>query len=271
MQTLKKWFVRLLKFIVAAYVVICALLYFFQEKLIFLPQHLDKDYSFEFSGKYEEMIFDTSDGKELHGVLFSVKEPLGLIFILHGNAGSIAGWGKSAEVYTTANYDVFVLDYRGYGKSEGKITGTEQLFNDNQLVYDELKNKYGEEHIIVLGYSLGTGLAAQLASNNDPGLLVLQAPYYNMTAMMKERFPFVPTFLLKYKLATNEYLKECDIPVVIFHGKEDQVIDHSMSQALKNEFKDKVELILLEGQGHNGMTDNFTYLIELGKILQSYR
>ena len=95
-----------------------------------------------------------------------------------------------------------MLDYSGYGKSEGSIEGQTQLFEDVQKAYDEMKRKYKEESIVVLGYSVGTGLATKLASDNHPKLLILQAPYYSLTDMVRHTYPVIPTFLLKYKFRT---------------------------------------------------------------------
>jgi uncharacterized protein len=127
-------------------------------------------------------------------------------------------WGEVAKTYTDLNYDVYMLDYRGYGKSEGMITNEELLYQDLQTVYDELKSKYDESKIVVLGYSIGTGLAAKIASVNNPKLLILQAPYYSLTDLMKHTFPIIPTFILKYKFETNKFLTDCKMPVIIFHG-----------------------------------------------------
>lgn len=265
--TMKKRLLQILKIILGLYVVLCGLLYFFQEKLIFFPQKLDKNYQFQFGQKFEELNIKATDGKLLNGLLFKAESSKGLIFYLHGNAGDLSSWGDVAKTYTDLNYDVFIIDYRSYGKSEGQINGQNQMFEDNQTAYDELKKKYSEEKIIVLGYSIGTGLASKLASTNNPKLLILQAPYYNLTDMMKQKFSFIPTFILKYKFATNEYLKTCKMPVVIFHGNQDEVIYYGSSLKLKEEFKKQDTLITLNGQGHNGMTDNEEYKTELKKIL----
>jgi hypothetical protein len=239
----------------------------FQEKLIFFPQKLNKNYQFSFDQKFEEINVRTIDGITLNGILFKADSSKGLIFYLHGNAGSLSSWGEVARTYTDLNYDIFMLDYRGYGKSEGSISGEGQLFQDMQTVYDELKNKYNEDSIIVLGYSLGAGLASKIASTNNPKLLILQAPYYSMTDMMRHTFPIIPTFILKYKLKTNEFIKNCKMPIVIFHGNQDEVIYYNSSLKLKELFKEKDTLITLNGQGHNGMSDNRDYILEIQKIL----
>lgn len=264
---MKKILLRTLKVVLVLYIFLCGLLYFFQEKLIFFPQKLAKNYQFEFNQKFEEINIITTDNKKINGLLFKADTSKGLIFYLHGNAGCLSSWGEAAKAYTDLNYDVFIIDYRSFGKSEGEITGQNQLFQDNQSAYNELKKKYPEDKIIVLGYSIGTGLASQLASTNKPKLLILQAPYYNLTDIMKNTYSFVPTFLLKYKFATNEYLKNCNMPVVIFHGNKDEVIYYGSSLKLKNEFKPQDTLITLNEQGHNGITNNEDYRTELKKIL----
>lgn len=264
---MKKSFLKILKIVAALYILVCGLLFFFQESLIFFPQKLEKDYKFSFDQKFEEINIKTKDNKLLNGVLFKSDNSKGLIFYLHGNAGSLNSWGEVAKSYTNLNYDVFMLDYRGYGKSEGSINNQGQFFQDIQTAYDELKNKYSEERIVVLGYSIGTGPASKVASTNNPRLLILQAPYYSLTDMIRHIYPIIPPFILKYKFRTDEYIRNCKMPIVIFHGDQDEVIYYGSSLKLKEEFKKRDTLITLIGQGHNGMTDNPSYKIEIQKVL----
>lgn len=264
---MKKILLNILKLFVVLYIIVCVAFYFFQEKIIFLPETLDKNYKFGFAQKFEERNFETADGKLINGLLFRADSTKGLIFYLHGNAGSLKDWGNVADTYTEFKYDIFILDYRGFGKSEGKITGQEQLYDDNQMVYNTLKKEYNEQDIIILGYSIGSGMAANLASVNNPKRLILQAPYYNLTDLAGQLFPFLPSFTLRYKFATNKYLKSCNMPITIFHGNQDAVIPYESSLRLKEEFKSTVDLITLDGMGHNGMTKNEDYKNELKLIL----
>lgn len=259
--------IGILKLLLIAYMLICVLLYFFQEKLIFFPDKLSKDFTFDFDQPFKELNIKTKDGKLLNGLLFTSDSTKGLIFYLHGNAGAINTWGGVAQRYTDLNYDVFIFDYPGYGKSEGTIKSQAQLFEAIQMAYNEMKKRYKEETIVVLGYSIGTGPATKLASNNHPRLLILQAPYYSLTDMMRHTYPIIPTFLLKYKFKTSEYIKECKMPVAIFHGNMDEVIYYGSSLKLKEKLKSTDTLITLNGQGHNGITDNAEYISALGKIL----
>ncbi|NHN26920.1 alpha/beta hydrolase [Flavobacterium jejuense] len=265
---MKKTILAFFKIALLLYIVLCGILYFFQEKVIFLPIKLAKNFQFQFDQNFEERNFKTSDNTLLNGLLFKAENSKGLIFYLHGNAGNLSSWGFVAKTYTDLNYDVLMLDYRGYGKSEGKITSQNQLFNDVQTVYNTIKKEYSEDKIIVLGYSIGTGMASKLASNNHPKLLILQAPYYSLTDLMKRTIPFVPSFILKYKLENNRYLKDCKMPVILFHGEEDQVIYPESSLKLKEACKCVEKVILLDKLGHNGMTDDLNYKREIKKILQ---
>jgi pimeloyl-ACP methyl ester carboxylesterase len=264
---MKKMLLKIIIIAVALYALICALLYVFQENLIFFPQKLAKNYRFGFNQPFEERSITTNDKTQLHGLLFKADSSKGLIFYLHGNGGALDSWGAVAETYTALHYDVFLLDYRGYGKSEGAISGQTQFFEDVQTVYDSLKRIYPENKIIVLGYSIGTGPATKVASANNPKLLILQAPYYSLADMMRHAYPIIPTFILKYKFETNNYLKDCKAPVVVFHGNQDEVIYYGSSLKLRSIFKKQDTLITLEGQGHNGITDNPAYRTELQRIL----
>ncbi len=249
-------------------ILISTLLFFFQEKLIFFPQKLDKDYQFHFHQEFEEINIKTEDSKILHGLLFKAENSKGLVFYLHGNAGCLSSWGDVAKTYTNFNYDVFLLDYRGYGKSEGSISSQKQFFSDVQIAYNQMLKMYSEDKIVVLGYSIGTGPATKLAATNHPKLLVLQAPFYSLTDVVKQLFPVVPTFILKYKFENYKYIQVCQMPIVIFHGNQDEVIYYQSSLKLKEGMKSTDRLIILNGQRHNGMTDNPQYLSAIRDVLE---
>jgi pimeloyl-ACP methyl ester carboxylesterase len=265
---MKKMLINLFTIALVLYVTSCVILYFYQEKLLFFPEKLENDYQFQFHNTFEEINTEVTDGRLLNGLLFKADTTKGLIFYLHGNAGSLANWGEVTKTYTDLNYDVFILDYRGYGKSEGEIKSQDEMFQDNQVIYNALKKKYNEEQITILGYSIGTGFASKLASDNNPKQLILQAPYYSLTDLMKNTYSILPTFILRYKLETNEYLKKCKMPITLFHGDNDEVIYYNSSVKLNEAFKTQTTLITLENQGHNGMTDNEQYKAEIKRILQ---
>jgi pimeloyl-ACP methyl ester carboxylesterase len=249
------------------YVGVCTLLYFKQESLLFYPNRLRADYQFRFPGRFEERWITVADGTRLHGVLFRALAPKGLIFYLHGNGGAVDSWGEVVPTYTRLHYDVFILDYRGYGKSDGKITSQAQLLSDVQTAYQQLLPEYPESRTVILGYSVGTGPATWLAAQQRPKLLVLQAPYFSMRDLATRLYPFVPGFLVRYPLPTNELIRQVGAPIALFHGDRDEVIYYESSLKLKALLKPTDKLVVLPGAGHNGMTDNPLYQAELAKLL----
>lgn len=265
---MKRLLFNLFKIALIMYILLCTLMYFMQEKMIFHPDKLDKNFKYEFAQSFQELNIPVKENTQLNGLLFKADSSKGVILYLHGNAGSLASWGKVANIYTNLQYDVFMPDYRGFGKSDGKIKNEDEFYKDLQITYDSLKRRYNEDNIVVLGYSIGTGPAAQLASTNHPKLLVLQAPYYSLTDMMKKNYPIIPRFLLKYKFSTNEFVQACKMPIVIFHGDKDEVIDYDSSTRLKELMKPGDRLITLNGQTHNGMGKNPEYLKEIKGILR---
>ena len=238
------------------------------EQQLFPGSKLDKDFNFKFPGAFLELNVETKDGYQLNGLLFKAKQPKGLIFYLHGSNKALNTWGKIAPVYTNLNYDIFLLDYRGYGKSESKVSSEYQLNSDVQTAYDKLRLTYAESKIIVIGQSVGTGLAAMLAANNNPKKLILQAPYYSLPDWMHNVVPDVDTSNLKYQFRTYDFLQKTKAPVTIFHGDADSAIYYGSSQKLSSFFKPGDKLFLLKGEGHNDFTKNKDYLEKLKTILK---
>lgn len=264
---MKRFFIRLFTALLALYVIVCTLLYYFQEKIIFHPHKLEKNYVFHFDRPFREITTDGAEGKKISNVLFKTDSSRGLVFYLHGNAGSATHWEYTADVFNKLHYEVWMHDYRGYGKSEGIIKSENQLHEDAQKAYEAALQLYPENKIIIIGYSIGTGIAARLASEHHPQQLVLQAPYYNLTDLMKKRFPLIPSFILKYKLETNKYLSKCTVPVTLIHGDADEVIYYGSSLKLKPLLKTTDTLIFLKNQGHVGFPGNEDYVHAIEKIL----
>jgi pimeloyl-ACP methyl ester carboxylesterase len=270
MTRVKKGVLKAIVIYAGIYIVTVVFFTFSQEKFFFNPEKLQKEFKFNFTMEFKELNIIAADGAILNGIIFKADTSRGLVFYLHGNGGCLKEFEEIAKVYTDLKYDLFVLDYRGYGKSDGSIENQDQLFNDVQIAYDTLKSRYDENSIIIYGYSLGTGPAAKLASSNKPHLLILQAPYYSYTDMFKHRCPVIPTFLVRYKIETDNYIRDCIMPIIIFHGDKDNVIYYKSSVKLMKFTKPGDILITLPGQGHTGIIHNQEYLKELKKILQEF-
>lgn len=261
-------YLKIILFFLSIVVLIGGLIYLNQESFIFYPTKYAPEKSFVYQRHFKEVNLKSFDQKNINNLYFEVDKPKGVVYFLHGNSGNLSTWGNIADFYLDNNYNVFITDYRGYGKSEGKIFSQEQLFRDAQLGYDYLKKYFDESQIIVVGYSIGTGIASYLASTNNPKILILQAPYFNLREEMNSRMPFLPEFLLKYPLENNTYIPAIKCPVYIFHGTKDQVISYTHSYKLKNLLKEKDNYFSIANQGHIGINDHFTFQKNISAILR---
>lgn len=215
---------------------VLANLYIFQESLLFSPDKLSKDHKFDLEDVSEVEI--AVNGAKLSALHYKRKNPKGLVFFLHGNSGSLDNWLTDTSFYEEINYDLFMLDYRGFGKSTGKITSEEQLLEDITKAWKSVISTYKDKKIIIYGRSIGTPLSAYLASKIEPDLTILVTPLYNMEALRKLYYSWVPKFLLRYQLDTSKYLKKAKGKIAIIHGDKDRVIPIIQAQKLAEEKKD---------------------------------
>lgn len=269
MNTLKSIFIILGAAILLLLLLVYVFIYRNQERFLFFPEKLPADYTFTFSQPFEEVFVPAADGTRLHGLLFKTGAPRGLVFYLHGNGGSVRSWGELAPLYNGLGYDLFMFDYRGYGKSEGTIRGEARFYDDIQVVYDAVMSRYPALPRVILGYSIGTGPAAWLASRNPCDLLVLEAPYYSLADLKDQWYPLVPDLVLKYRFETGRFLQQVDAPVVLFHGVNDEVISFRQATSLKAHLKQHDLFVPLNGQQHNGISMHPQYRPALEQALQA--
>ena len=236
--------------------------------MVFKATKLASDFKFDYNQDFEEVNFSSFDDKNLHGLLFKAQNPKGLVFYLHGNAGNLSTWGNISEIYTNLGYDIYILDYRGFGKSNGNIENEDQVNKDVSLVYRNIIKKYDQQKIVIIGYSIGTGPASYLASNNDADKLILQAPFYNFTELSSQAMPFMPNFLKKYSFKTNTVITKIKFPIYIFHGNKDQVINYENSVRLSKLLKPNDYFFTLNNQNHIGINENEDYQQQLKLILE---
>lgn len=261
--------IRALIAAVFIYVLFAGGLYFFQEKLLVHPRPLPADYRFEFSfnSDFEERHFKTDSGAELVGLHFRTPNPKGVVFGSWGNGENAQGAGYAAPFFLERGYDFLVVDYPGFGKSQGEFS-EQALFDNAQFIYDELKKEYAEQDIVVVGASFGTGIAAYLAGHNTPKLALLLSPYFSMQDLAHTYYPFIPTgLLLRFPLRSDRYLNQATAPIYLVHGTDDSVIYYGSSMKLSMLLGTKSSLLTLEGVGHIGLLEHPAFGDLLKQIL----
>ncbi|WP_336518112.1 alpha/beta hydrolase [Pollutibacter soli] len=255
-------------YILGGYLLVLAVAYFIQEKLIFKPEKLAQDFQFKYDAPFSELFFDIEPGVKINGLHFHRENPAGLVLYFHGNTRSIKGWAKYSGDFYRYNYDVVLVDYRGFGKSTGKRS-EEGMLNDMQFIYNDLKSKYPEKHLILYGRSIGSGFAAKLASDNHPRYLILDAPYYSFSKVVERFLPILPVrFVLRYHLRTDKWIQSVTCPIYIIHGTKDRLIPLKNSIRLQQLNPGKITLIRIHGGGHNNLPSFPEYHNFIRDILQ---
>lgn len=244
------------------------LLYRNQERLIFYPEKLPKNYTFGFENTFEEINFQVKKQVTLNGLLFKAIESKGLIIYCHGNAGSNASWGHRAKDFTKHGWDVLVWDYRSYGKSDGYIKREEILHNDADFIYQTMIKKYNPNNIAFVGCSLGTGVAARLASKYQSKFLLLITPYFNFKQVVDYHYPLVPTSLvLKYHFHSDKYLKQVNCKIYLIHGTNDETVPYESSVMLAQVVPHNTKLITIDGGMHNNLPETLPYQQIIAEVL----
>lgn len=258
----------------SVYALLLALLWFAQEKLIFLPSKLPADHRFDFGTDVHEVWIERpsaagSDATKLHALHLRLPAPDGLVFYLHGNAGNLDGWFADPGFWRSVNHDLFMLDYRGYGKSAGRVTSEAQLIDDVRAAWQQVAPAYRGKRLVIFGRSLGSALAARLAAEVGPDLTVLVSPYESMAALAAEHYRWVPAALLRYPLRTDEAVAQLRGRLLLLHGEHDEVIGahHSERLLARASRAADARLVRVPRAGHNDLQLFDVYLDGLREAL----
>ncbi|MFL5731027.1 MAG: alpha/beta hydrolase [Cytophagaceae bacterium] len=253
MKILRKVFIGIVIGLFLLYGAACTFVKVKQESMIFHPVHLSREYRFGFKEKFEEVFLKPEEGVEINALHFTVPDSKGVIFYFHGNAGAMDSWAEVNETFAKYGYDLFIFDYRGYGKSTGPLS-EEAFHRDGKFLYDYLLTKYPENKIVVYGRSLGTGFATKVASVSHPKMLILETPYYSFQSVCKHYFPFLPVgVILRYKIHTDKWIPKVSVPVIIFHGTADEVVPYKEGLRLSKLIKKDDVFITIPGGTHSDL------------------
>ncbi|MES2936143.1 MAG: alpha/beta fold hydrolase [Pseudomonadota bacterium] len=238
----------------AVYAAAIGWLYFRQERLLFEPEPLPMDEPVSDEEGVREFFVEVP-GARLSVAHLKLPNPRGVFFFLHGNSGNLKKWFVQLDAFRQANFDVVMFDYRGFGKSSGRIESEQQLHADVAAVWDHFSPAYEGRRVVISGQSLGTGLAAGLAARlcatgHTPDLTLLMSAYSSMRALAAELYPWVPSRVLRYPLHTLEHAAKLLGPVMLIHGEKDELIPIHHSEKLKSVFR-SAELLRVDGAGHS--------------------
>lgn len=240
-----------------AYAVLLLALYFGQPNLLYLPDIPSRKLvaSPQAVGlDYETVWLKTEDGIRLHGWYVPAAEPRGTVLFFHGNAGNISHRLDSLRIFHQLGLAVLIIDYRGYGQSEGKPseagTHRDALAAWRHLV--EVR-RTAPGRIVVFGRSLGAALGAWLATQERPGALILESAFTSVPDLAGDLYWWLPARrLARFEYAARDYLAEVRCPVLVVHSPEDEIIPFSHGQALYAAARPPKEFLQLQGDHNAG-------------------
>ena len=194
------------------------------------------------------------EGGAINGLKFSATEPKGAILFFHGNFGDVSGWGAYGADFAALGYDFYIFDYPGYGKSDGKISSQEQLLASADAMSRYVLEQHSPSKLAMIGYSIGSGIAAQQAAKWNAARLILLAPYFSFERLAHEKIPFVPKFLIRYKIPTAEFLQAArGMQITLIHGAADELIPVHHCRDLAGSLKAGDLFYEIPDAPHNGL------------------
>lgn len=221
--------ISILLTILIGYLLLCGLVFIFQSRLVYFP---DKQLPFTPAAiglSYDDIRFMTADNLELNGWYIFNDYPIGTLLFCHGNAGNIGHRLASIKIFHDLGLNVFIFDYRGYGKSEGSINESGSSL-DARAAWDFLTQTrhIPPGQIVLFGRSLGSAVAAELGRSVSAAGIILESSFRSIPDLGQQLYPFLPVKLLsRVKYPTSDYLQQVGIPKLFIHSRNDEIIPFS--------------------------------------------
>jgi uncharacterized protein len=254
---------KLLLFVVAAYC--CAVLWMWirQEHYLFVPKHYDPFPEFE-SFRWDRVINDVP-----HQGWFLDKGKTNTFIYHGGNAEDLAG---HCEIFwNNLDANVLLVNYRGYGQSAGK-PGETEMVSDCLEIYDLFCAETGTppENIFLMGRSLGTGVAIQVAAARPAAGLILVTPYENIAAIVRFQYPWLPLRrMLRHPFAAIDFAPNIKIPALVILAQFDEVIPAESGRKLGEALGGETEIITLP-TGHMDINEHPDYFKAINRFINKY-
>jgi|TARA_B110000211_G_scaffold32047_1_gene32463 fermentation-respiration switch protein FrsA (DUF1100 family) len=231
-----KYLCLVISSIILAYLVIILFVYFYQRNLLYNPNennYLNDKIDFN----YKEIFIKTDKNIELKSWFIEKDlKKFKTILLFHGNAGNLFNRVYKLNELNKLDLNVLIISWRGFSGNEGKPT-EKNLYHDAEKAVNWLNNKgLDNKDIVLYGESLGTGVVTQLASKNNFGGIILESPFTSMTNAAKIYYPYLPVnLLLRDRYDSKSKIKDIKTPILIMHGKMDNIVPQKMGLELFEE------------------------------------
>jgi fermentation-respiration switch protein FrsA (DUF1100 family) len=261
----------------AIYLALALFLFLYQSRLLYFP-NIPSRAVFATPDRaglaYESVEIVTEDGVRLDGwYLPADREARGVLLFFHGNAGNISHRLDSLKIFFDLGLDVLIFDYRGYGRSEGKVS-EQGTYLDAEAAWRYLTDglRVPADKIVLFGRSLGAAIAAQLATKYDPRALIMESSFTSAPDLAGQYYRIFPVhWLARFRYAAKEYLGSVQCPVMIVHSLDDEIIPIQHGRALFAAANEPKGFLEIRG-GHNEgfLASGRTYVDGLDQFLTRY-
>lgn len=249
--------------LVGGYIALVIVVFFIQAGLIYLPSVPTRDIvatPADIDLNYTTVNITTKDGIKLHGWLIPAEQQRGVILFFHGNAGNISHRLESIRLFNLLQLTTLIIDYRGYGQSEGKPSelGT---YLDAQAAWQHLTEErhIPPDNIIIFGRSLGGAIATELATKTTPKALIVESTFASAAEIAADIYPYLPTkWLLRFNYNTSERLQSISVPKLIIHSTDDEIIPYKHAETLYANAKPTKQLLTIQGDHNSGFLSSAT-------------
>jgi fermentation-respiration switch protein FrsA (DUF1100 family) len=258
----RRW-LRVLVVALLACAIIAVAVVFFEESLIYFPSRYPEGrwdtgiLSEGFPGTVQDHYFDTSDGVRLHGWWARPADAgLGtgdmLLLFFHGNAGNLSDRAELMMRLVRLPVQVFMIDYRGYGRSEGRPS-EQGLYRDADAAWRYLTEDRGVRptQIIVFGKSLGGAVGVDLASRVSVAGLIVQSSFTSVPDMAAHHYPVIPRALIRTRMDSLSKITGVSAPKLHIHSKADEIVPYELGMRLYEAAPKPKRFHEVEGAGHN--------------------
>jgi len=266
---------RLLALAAIGYLLLMALMYSFQSRLVHLPHVPGRELTAtpqDIGLDYETVSLEAEDGVGLHGWFLPADDARGTLLFFHGNAGNISHRLESLRIFHGLGLNTLIIDYRGYGESEGSPSEA-GLYQDGSAAYHHLTEDRGiaPEAIISFGRSLGAAVAARTAAQYPVAGLIVESGFTSVPDLGAEIYPFLPVRQLsRLHYDTQAFVQTTDVPVLVIHSEDDDIIPYHHGQSLYQAAGDRGSFLKIQGDHNTGfMASGNHYRQGLADFLQS--
>jgi uncharacterized protein len=207
---------------------------------------------------YENISIVTADGVKISGWWVPAQQARGTVLFCHGNGGNISGCLDTILIINRLRLNAFVFDYRGYGNSEG-FPSEKGTYADAEAAWNYLvtERKVNPNRIIIWGRSLGGAIAAMTAAKHRSGIVIVESTFTSLKDLVHDRMSWVPSWVLaNYSYDTRHYLQEVDVPVLVIHSPDDEMIPFQHGKNLYDSISGPKAFLKIRGSHNRGYIDS---------------